>query len=70
MNVCQLSAYPQFYCDAAGICRSTQHPLPGDICQERHECRAGFPDNGEADQGPVSSSASWEVYQLERFTKG
>lgn len=30
----------------SGVCRLSGHPLPGDECQERHQCRTGIHDHG------------------------
>lgn len=37
-----------------GIRRPTVHPILGDVGEECYQCRAGFLDNGQADQRPVS----------------
>jgi len=29
-----------------GVCRLTRHPVLGDECEERDECRAGLHDDG------------------------
>ncbi|XP_011842305.1 PREDICTED: ras-related protein Rab-1B isoform X1 [Mandrillus leucophaeus] len=34
----------------SGVCRLSGHPLLGDKCQERHQCRAGVHDHGCRDQ--------------------